>query len=297
MENNFATILTEIRGSAANPATCFAIQLLASQSLIPAQTTKSINRYIYTQAFAFYPCFAMDLTSRIKEFRSRQRNVRSWFLTTMLPQSIVMASGNRLTLLLIGQLILRQSRPFKAITTEAEAVDALATLEPGLLIVVSPLEEGDAFSLCRKARQQQPKLKILLILDAQDNRTAFREIDALVDAVLHTHDIGGDDYPLVNALMAILRAGRYRSPSLRQPHQGVTGSPAVEQRSSEPQLTPREQEVLNLIGRGLSDRQIATSLGLSYETARTYVKTVRRKLGSNNRLAAAAWSWQRRPDS
>ena len=239
----------------------------------------------------------MDLTSRIKEFRSRQRSVRSWSLTTMLPQNIVMASGNRLTLLLIGQLILRQSRPFKAITTEAEAVDALAALEPGLLIVASPLEEGDAISLCRKARQQQPKLKILLILDAQDSKSAFREIDPMVDAVLHTHDIGGGDYPLVNALMAILRAGRYRSPSLRQPQQGVTGSPAVEQGSSEPQLTPREQEVLDLIGRGLSDRQIATSLGLSYETARTYVKTVRRKLGSNNRLAAAAWSWRRRPDS
>jgi DNA-binding NarL/FixJ family response regulator len=208
-----------------------------------------------------------------------------------------MASGNRLSLLLIGQLILRQSRPFKAITTEAEAVDALAALEPGLLIVASPLEEGDAISLCRKARQQQPKLKILLILDAQDSKSAFREIDPMVDAVLHTLDIGGDDYPLVNALMAILRAGRYRSPSLQQPQQGVTGPPAVEQRSSEPQLTPREQEVLDLIGRGLSDRQIATSLGLSYETARTYVKTVRRKLGSNNRLAAAAWSWQRRADS
>jgi DNA-binding NarL/FixJ family response regulator len=239
----------------------------------------------------------MDLTSRIKEFRSRQRSVRSWLLTTMLPEGCVMASGNRLTILLLGQLILRQNRPFKAITTEAEAVDAVAALEPGWLVVASPLEEGNAFSLCRKARQQQPKLKILLILDAQESKSAFREIDALVDAVLHTHDIGGDGYPLVNALMAILRAGRYRSPSLRQPQQGVTGSPAVEQRSSEPQLTPREQEVLDLIGRGLSDRQIATSLGLSYETARTYVKTVRRKLGSNNRLAAAAWSWRRRPDS
>ena len=239
----------------------------------------------------------MDLTSRIKEVRGRQNSLRSWFLTTMLPQSVVLAGGNRLVLLMMGQNIFRQTRPFSAITTEAEALGALKALQPGLLIVASPLEEGDAISLCRKARQQQAKLKILLILDGQDSRSAFREIDALVDAVLHTHDIGGDDYPLVNALMAILRSGRYRSPSLRQPQQGVPGSPAVEQRSSEPQLTPREQEVLDLIGRGLSDRQIATSLGLSYETARTYVKTVRRKLGSNNRLAAAAWSWRRRPGS
>ena len=80
--------------------------------------------------------------------------------------SWVIKSGNRLTLLLLGQLILRQNRPFKAITTEAEALDALAALEPGWLVVASPLEEGNAFSLCRKARQQQPMLKILLILDA-----------------------------------------------------------------------------------------------------------------------------------
>lgn len=240
----------------------------------------------------------MDLTSRIKEFRGRQNNLRSWFLTSMLPQGIVLTGGNRLTLLLIGQLILRQSRPFSAITTEAEALGALKDLQPGLLVVASPLEEGDAISLCRKARQQQAKLKILLILDGQESRSAFQEIDAQVDAVLHTLDIGGDDYPLVSAFMAILRAGRYRSPSLRQPsQQEVTDPPALEQRGREPQLTPREQEVLELIGRGLSDRQIATSLGLSYETARTYVKTVRRKLGSNNRLAAPAWSWRRRPGS
>lgn len=240
----------------------------------------------------------MDLTSRIKEFRGRQNNLRSWFLTSMLPQSIVLAGGNRLILLLMGQLILRRSRPFSAITSEAEALGALKDLQPGLLVVASPLEEGNAFSLCRKARQQQPKLKILLILDAQDSRSAFREVDALVDAVLHTLDIGDDDYPLVSAFMAILRDGRYRSPSLRQPpQQEVPEPPALEQRTREPQLTPREQEVLDLIGRGLSDRQIAISLGLSYETARTYVKTVRRKLGSNNRLAAAAWAWRRRPGS
>ena len=116
-----------------------------------------------------------------------------------------------------------------------------------------------------------------------------------MDAVLHPLDIGHEEYPIVKGFMALLRACRYRSPSLRQPQHGVTvtGPPAPEQRSTEPRLTPREQEVLELVGRGLSERQIASSLGLSYETARSYVKAVRRKLGSNNRLAAAAWSLRR----
>jgi len=241
----------------------------------------------------------MDLTDRIKEFRSRQRNVLSWLLTSMLPQRVIVVCGSRLKLLLIGQVLVRQQLLCAAITTETEGEAALKAHQPGLLVVADPLEEGDVFNLCRKARQQQPNVKILLILSKENAGSAFQEIDALVDAAIYELDLGGDDYPLVKAFMAILRAGRYRSPSLQQPQHGLNVPPALEheQPSSEPQLTPREQEVLDLIGRGLSDRQIGTSLGLSYETARTYVKIVRRKLGSNNRLAAAAWTWRRRPGS
>ena len=56
-------------------------------------------------------------------------------------------------------------------------------------------------------------------------------------------------------------------------------------------LTPREEEVLGLMVRGLKDRQIADSLGLSYETTRTYVKTVRGKLGGGSRVEAAKRYW------
>jgi len=58
-------------------------------------------------------------------------------------------------------------------------------------------------------------------------------------------------------------------------------------------LTPREEEVLGLLVRGLKDRQIAETLGISYETCRGYVKSVRRKLGGGSRLQAAARFWGR----
>jgi hypothetical protein len=48
------------------------------------------------------PAVAMDLTDRIKEFRSRQRNVLSWLFTSMLPQRVIVDCGSRLKLLLIG---------------------------------------------------------------------------------------------------------------------------------------------------------------------------------------------------
>jgi hypothetical protein len=83
-------------------------------------------------------------------------------VTTLMPHGIVMASGNRLSLLLLSKLILKKSRPFSTVTTEAEALEAIGILQPGLLFVVSPLEEGDAISTCSKTRQLAPKLKIIL---------------------------------------------------------------------------------------------------------------------------------------
>jgi DNA-binding NarL/FixJ family response regulator len=56
-------------------------------------------------------------------------------------------------------------------------------------------------------------------------------------------------------------------------------------------LTPREEEVLALLVRGLKDREIAETLGLSYETTRSYVKTVRGKLGVGSRVEAARRHW------
>ena len=75
----------------------------------------------------------MDITSRVKEFRSREHTVRSWFVTTLMPHGIVMASSNRLSLLLLSKLILKKSRPFSTVTTEAEALEAIGIFQPGLL--------------------------------------------------------------------------------------------------------------------------------------------------------------------
>ncbi|MFN9531285.1 MAG: response regulator transcription factor, partial [Cyanobacteriota bacterium] len=56
-------------------------------------------------------------------------------------------------------------------------------------------------------------------------------------------------------------------------------------------LTPRETDVFELMGQGLRDRQIAEAMGLSYETVRNYVKTVRGKLGGGSRVETARRYW------
>ena len=51
-------------------------------------------------------------------------------------------------------------------------------------------------------------------------------------------------------------------------------------------LTPREKEVLRMVGEGLPTREIASRLGISYTTVRTYIRSVARKLGAHGKIEA-----------
>jgi ATP/maltotriose-dependent transcriptional regulator MalT len=61
-------------------------------------------------------------------------------------------------------------------------------------------------------------------------------------------------------------------------------------RASDSVLTPREQEVVTLLARGLSTRQMAATLVISLGTMRTHVDHIRRKLGVHTRAQVVAWA-------
>ena len=55
-------------------------------------------------------------------------------------------------------------------------------------------------------------------------------------------------------------------------------------------LTPRELDVVKLIVGGMRYREIADSLGLSYETVKTYVGRIRKKLDISSKTEIAMWA-------
>ena len=79
---------------------------------------------------------------------------------------------------------------------------------------------------------------------------------------------------------------------IREVHAGNSPLPDdvaahLERRSSEHALTPRETAVIELIGRGMTDRTIATVLNISEKTVHVHVRNCLDKLGVDNRTAAA----------
>lgn len=99
----------------------------------------------------------MDLTERVKAFRSRQRQAPSWVLTAGRSPPVVVAMGDRLTLLLIGQVLARPDHLLAAVTSEQDALSWIANEQPTLLICTAPLEEGSCLSLCRTAHRLCPE--------------------------------------------------------------------------------------------------------------------------------------------
>jgi two-component system NarL family response regulator len=112
------------------------------------------------------------------------------------------------------------------------------------------------------------------------------------ELVLQALRAGAQGYLLKDAsageLAAAVRAvggGAYLTPS-------VAGKIATTLARQE-RLTPREREVLSLIGRGLADKEIAAELGTSAKTAQFHVANLLDKLGAQNRTDAVRIAYAR----
>jgi len=219
----------------------------------------------------------------------------------------VLAMGSRFNLLLFSQMLRQPRSLVGAMTGEEETLARLAEQPDALLICTTALETGSGLSLVRRARAAAPERQILLIATGEPLPSVAELRQCEANAVVLEKDMGEGEFPLVQALLALARGRRYRSPSL-QPRpsppaaqESGSGDPTAAPTPAHeegPRLSPREQEVLRLLAEGLSDRAIAEAMAISHHTARSYVKAVRRKLGVRNRLAAVVRSLRgQQPDS
>ncbi|HKN99287.1 MAG TPA: response regulator transcription factor [Pseudonocardiaceae bacterium] len=167
--------------------------------------------------------------------------------------------------------------------TVAEALVVAARAKPDVAVVDMRLPDGDGVALCRRLREQgRDGLPRCLVLTAFDDEQALVDaIDAGVSGYL-LKQVRGQD--LVTAVREVA-AGR----SLLDP---VTTARVLARMRREPDqfdaLTERERAVLELIGEGLSNREIAERLFLAEKTVKNYVTSVLAKLGLQRRTQAVA---------
>ncbi|MFC9236363.1 response regulator [Streptomyces decoyicus] len=152
-----------------------------------------------------------------------------------------------------------------------------------------PDSDHEGIEVCRELRARVPELACLML-------TSFDDDEALFDAIM----AGASGYvlkqingtALVHAVRTVAAGQSMLDPRtatrvmerLRDP--GGAGA-AEEETSKLDRLSPREREVLDLIGEGLTNRQIADRLFLSEKTVKNRVSAILSKLGVGRRVQAA----------
>lgn len=160
--------------------------------------------------------------------------------------------------------------------TLAEAPGLVATARPDVVTVPVLLPDGDGLRLARQLRDRHPDLGIVVLTMLGEDDVLFRAMETGASAFV------AKSAPIGEILGAIRHAAVAASSFTAA---GLAVALARRDRADDrPQtLSPREREVLGLLGAGLSIPAIAAAMYLSPSTAKTYVARLYEKLGASNR--------------
>ncbi len=163
----------------------------------------------------------------------------------------------------------------------AEALAKVAVLDPQLILMDVRMEKMGGIEACREIKSRSPQVHILML-------TSYTNDDAVVASVL----AGASGYLLKHLSRAeLLRSARLvaSGQTLIDP---VASQQAMQRLTSAPgsELTEREREVLALVARGYTNKQIAEALYVIEKTARNHVSHILEKLGLARRSEAAAYA-------
>ncbi|MEU6721254.1 response regulator transcription factor [Nonomuraea sp. NPDC046802] len=176
--------------------------------------------------------------------------------------------------------------------TAASAIARICALRPDVAVLDVRLPDGSGVDVCREARSRVPELACLML-------TSFADDDALFDAVMAgaagyvLKQIHGSD--LVGAVRTVASGQSLLDPQTttamlhRLREQAARKDPLAA-------LSEQERHILDLIGEGLTNRQIGERMFLAEKTVKNYVSNLLAKLDMQRRTQAAALAARLRDD-
>jgi DNA-binding NarL/FixJ family response regulator len=176
--------------------------------------------------------------------------------------------------------------------SEREARSAIREHEPDVVIVDISLAQGDGLELVRDVHAHHAGLPMLVL--SMHDELIYAERLLAAGASGYIMKQAASDQLLV-ALRRVLAGGTYLSETLAQSLERSRGAVNGSRSNIDPvkRLSNRELQVLSLIGRGQSSREVAEGLGLSVKTVETHRQSLKRKLNlaTNAQLLQYAINW------
>jgi DNA-binding NarL/FixJ family response regulator len=152
---------------------------------------------------------------------------------------------------------------------------------PDVTLLDLKLPDGSGIEVLRAIRLQQPNARVLMLTTYDGDEDIHRALQAGASGYLLKSIPSAQ---LFEAILAVHEGRTYLPPAVQE---------RLAERDAFKALTPREVEVLSLIARGLSNKDIARVLAASEFTIKSHVRNLLAKLGVEARTEAAMLAVQR----
>jgi DNA-binding NarL/FixJ family response regulator len=170
----------------------------------------------------------------------------------------------------------------------SEALTVLTKQPWDLLVLDFFMSDGKGLKILRQVRDHSPDLPVLVLGNSREEELAVRILKAGAQGYLN---LQADPKDLMEAMRTILGGKNYVSPALGAQ---LAADAARVGRRLHDSLSDREFEIMNLVVRGRSLKEIAADLSLSVKTVRTFHRRLLTKLQLQNDVQLALYAIEHR---
>ena len=177
-------------------------------------------------------------------------------------------------------------------STGREAIEAARRLTPDVVLMDVRMPDLDGIAATRELSRTAPSARVLIVTTFEQDDYIFSTLRAGASGFLLKRTRPEE---LIAAVHTIAAGDSLLSPSVTRrviDRMAQQPAPDLAERARLDTLTPRERDVLELIARGLSNREIAAALVVEESTIRTHVKRILMKLNLRDRVQAVILAYE-----
>jgi DNA-binding NarL/FixJ family response regulator len=170
-----------------------------------------------------------------------------------------------------------------------EAIEQAAELQPDVVLMDVRMPTVNGIEAARRIRAAQPTVRILMLSESEDDEDLYGAVRAGATGYL-LKEVAIDE--IADAIRAVASGQALVSPSMTTKLLSEFNalSRRLEEEHDGRRLTDRELEVLRLIARGMSNKDIGSELVIAENTVRNHVRNILEKLQVRSRVEAAMYA-------